>query len=401
MTPLSSSTGSTDQLKMLPPVTFISTMDGDPWGGSEELWYEGALVLRKEHVPVRAVVQKWPTPHPKVQALADAGVDILFRTKKPTLVQKIEAKLSRRPVSHFVPMIETWMKKNPPGLIVLNEQFGLPSSELTDMFRANKWRYIAVSHCNAEHWWPEDQNAEQHRQGVEAAEAMYFVSQGNLKLARAQAGFSMRNIGILRNPYSAPFDQAAEWPAVSAMETLHMACVGRLAPSSKGQDILVDVLSTPKWRERSWKLSLYGQGKWKGVLERLVKDAGLGDKIIFAGHRSIAEIWAENHILVQPSRAEGLPITIVEAMMSARPVMTTDVAGNAELLQDGVSGFVADAPVAKLVDQALERAWSNREKLEQMGQAARSAVRANIPADPARIFADIILDRLQKPASSQ
>lgn len=381
-----------------PPVVFVSTMDGDPWGGSEELWYEAALDLRKRGVAVGAFIQKWPSPHPKVQTLLNAGVDIIFRTKKASLLQRVEGKLASRKCSHFIPVLEAWLKKKRPALIIISEQFGLPSSELTGMLRANGWRYIVVSHCNNDQWWPKDFDAEQYRHGVEAAEAMYFVSQGNLKLARAQAGFSMDNVGILRNPYSVPYDKASTWPATAATEHLRMACVGRLAPSSKGQDILIDVLSAPKWRERNWTLSFYGQGEWKGVLERQVRHADLSDRIIFAGHRSISEVWADNHILVQPSRAEGLPITIVEAMMSGRPVMTTDVAGNAELLQDGVSGFIADAPVAKLVDQSLERVWSSRAQLEQMGQAARSAVQAVIPPEPARIFADIILDKLTLPA---
>ena len=55
--------------------------------------------------------------------------------------------------------------------------------------------------------------------------------------------------------------------------------------------------------------------------------------MIFAGHRPVEEIWASNHVLVMPSRAEGFPLAIVEAMLCARPVLASDVAGNSEIVE--------------------------------------------------------------------
>ena len=45
----------------------------------------------------------------------------------------------------------------------------------------------------------------------------------------------------------------------------------------------------------------------RDVLERLVQHFGLSRQVVFAGHRPVEEIWASNHVLVMPSRAEGLP----------------------------------------------------------------------------------------------
>ena len=112
--------------------------------------------------------------------------------------------------------------------------------------------------------------------------------------------------------------------------------------------------------------------------------------MVFAGHRPVEEIWTSNHVLVMPSRAEGLPLAIVEAMLCARPVLTTDVAGNSEIVEDGVTGFLADAPTVRSVGNALERLWANRANIEAMGKAGAKKIRELVPPDPVRQFTDKI-----------
>ena len=106
---------------------------------------------------------------------------------------------------------------------------------------------------------------------------------------------------------------------------------------------------------------------------------------------NIADVWRDHHALVLPSRFEGLPLSIVEAMLSERPVIATDVAGNKELLQDDVTGFIAAAPTVMHLDEAMERAWQRRGEWRTIGRAAGEAARAVLPKDPARAFADKLL----------
>jgi glycosyltransferase involved in cell wall biosynthesis len=103
----------------------------------------------------------------------------------------------------------------------------------------------------------------------------------------------------------------------------------------------------------------------------------------FRGHvANVQAIWEENHLLVLPSRFEGLPLALVEAMWCARPATVTDVGGNAEMCVDGETGFVATAPAVGLMEQTLERAWNRRHEWESMGKAARARAEQFIPKDP-------------------
>jgi glycosyltransferase involved in cell wall biosynthesis len=126
----------------------------------------------------------------------------------------------------------------------------------------------------------------------------------------------------------------------------------------------------------------------RGTLERLAARLGLSDRIVFAGFKSVEEIWAANHVLVMPSRYEGLPLAMVEAMLCARPVVATDVAGHGEIVEDGVTGFLAEAPTAASMAAALERFWERRSEAEAIGKAGAQRIRQLLPRDPVRLFTE-------------
>jgi glycosyltransferase involved in cell wall biosynthesis len=96
----------------------------------------------------------------------------------------------------------------------------------------------------------------------------------------------------------------------------------------------------------------------------------------------IEGVWSKHHALVLPSRFEGMPLVVVEAMLCGRPCIATDVGGNRELIRDGVNGFLAKAPTVELFDEALSRAWENRHRLKEIGQQAACDVRKWVSSNP-------------------
>jgi glycosyltransferase involved in cell wall biosynthesis len=100
----------------------------------------------------------------------------------------------------------------------------------------------------------------------------------------------------------------------------------------------------------------------------------------------IESIWARHHALILPSRREGLPLVLVEAMLCARTAIVTDVGGNAEIVKDNVTGFVAAAASKTSIDEALERAWQRRSEWEGIGRLAAQKIREFVTSDPAGAF---------------
>lgn len=104
---------------------------------------------------------------------------------------------------------------------------------------------------------------------------------------------------------------------------------------------------------------------------------------------------SSHHGLVLPSRCEGLPLVLVEAMLSGRVAIVTNVAGNTEVLTDDVTGFVAAAPTEDALDEAMERAWRRRGEWRAIGSTAATRIRELVPPDPAGDLAAELLRVLE------
>jgi len=252
--------------------------------------------------------------------------------------------------------------------------------------RAAGLKYVIVSQSAIVYWWPSDDFADRLANVYDGASAAYFVSQSNVELSRRQFGSTLRNAKVVRNPYNVRYDTAVAWPAGPADE-LALAFVGRLDIISKGLDLLLQVLERPHWRKRKVRVSLFGHGPHERALRRMAREWKL-DNVSFKGESGdIEKVWSDHHALVLPSRFEGMPLVVVEAMLCGRPCVATDVGGNAELIRDGVNGFLAKAATVDFIDDALSQAWEHRDRLQEMGDTAGTDVRKWVSRDPAADFA--------------
>lgn len=366
-------------------VLFVSTMAGQPWGGSEELWSATAVRLARDGVRVAASVHGWPQLDGRLQELSKLGIIVKPRVTKYPLFAAAQRYLSAKP--QIVLDVMKAFGSFSPSLVVISEGGPLPPIELLELCIQRAWPFAVIMHANFEGFWPADQLGARYRSAFQMARRCFFVSKANRTLEEKFVGCDLNSAEVVWNPVTIETDEVLPWPRPSD-EMLRMACVGRLYPPQKGQDILLEVLARPRWAERRWSLTFYGHGPQRESLEGLARKLNLSGRVVFAGHAPILEVWRENQILIMPSRYEGLPLTIIEAMLCGRPALATDVGGNPEVIEDGVTGFLAEAPVVGSVDSALERVWKRRDGLEEMGRLAAASVRRLVPKDPVGIFAE-------------
>ena len=212
--------------------------------------------------------------------------------------------------------------------------------------------------------------------------------------SRAAAAFSTPStIGLARDCENTLPTNSAVGPAslpatsyslpVTAPEAL-MACVARLEIQDKGQDLLLEALADPVWKDRDFRLDFYGSGPDREILGDLISFYRLGDKVKIVGFESdIRKIWNEHGLLVLPSISEGTPISLIEAQICGRAALVTRVDGNPDWVEEGMTGFLAEAATVCHLRLALERAWENRHRWREMGEAARVACLAKRDSDPA------------------
>lgn len=363
-------------------IAFVSTLESMPWGGCEELWSRTARLLSTRGYVVGASTQWSPQKPAPLEALQRSGVEVTRRRvrarEKWLLGARAETKTFR------------WLDRFRPDLVVLSLDSQCNGAAWMTACATKGLPYAIIVQAAIEHLWPGDTLNLPLSQGYQKARKIFCVSHRNLQWLQTQFAHGLPQATVVSQPFNVPREAAPVWPV--NVSTLRLACVGRLDPVAKGHDILFEVLRREKWRVRKMEVSLFGGGGYENSLRALATYFQLSN-VEFAGTTSDVEsIWRAHHALVLPSRFEGLPLVIVEAMLCARVCVVTDVAGNAELLEDNSSGFVARAPHADFLDEALERCWQSWEKgeLESIGQNAARRVRELVPPEPAAVLADKI-----------
>ena len=354
---------------------FVSAMDGVPWGGSEALWSEAASCLKSRQHAIDVNVFNWRQVVPEADALEKQGCS-LTRRARPRRFSKYYDQLAYR-----------WIDRVKPDLGVVSQGGHLDGCGWMHAFKSRGIPYVAIAQAVNEAFWPDDGLGAYCREAYQGARRCCFVSKANRHSTEWQIGTELSNASIVFNPYKADFD--SPYVAPEPGREFRLAAVGRLHPASKGQDVLLDTLAMEKWRGRPLKATLYGKGPNADSIERMRREMRL-ENVTIAGHVDPRDIWRSNDALVMSSRYEGLPLSVVEAMMNGRPAIVTDVSGNKELLEDGVTGFVAAGCNVPSLDAALEAAWDRREEWQSMGRNAHAAIRKSVPRNPAQEFADLL-----------
>ncbi len=196
---------------------------------------------------------------------------------------------------------------------------------------------------------------------------------------------------IVLEPFPICLERPLPWPS-RANDSWNFACVARWEPGWKGQDVLFESLGRPEWKNRDWRLRLYGEGKDEAYLRELADFYSIQDKIDFIGFvKDRLEIWRKNHIQVFPTRGEGGPMVLTEGMMCGRPAIITKCGHVEKYVENGINGFVADFSTADIFARAMEEAWARRHEWEAMGKLAHQKLYSANGFNPYNELYEIVL----------
>ena len=142
----------------------------------------------------------------------------------------------------------------------------------------------------------------------------------------------------------------------------------------KRADLIVRALATAEGA--GIEVVIAGEGAERGALERLASELGVSDRITFPGRLSEEQLLdrlARCRAVIFPPFQEDYGFVTVEAFASRRPVITcTDAGGPAELVEDGISGFVCE-PTPGAIARSMRRLTDDPTLAERMGIAAHAA----------------------------
>jgi glycosyltransferase involved in cell wall biosynthesis len=159
--------------------------------------------------------------------------------------------------------------------------------------------------------------------------------------------------------------------------------VGRLA-AEKGVPVLLRSLIALKNEGHEFHLTLLGDGPERAALEAEVKAQGLEQMVHFGGFASqetVRSTLQASDVFILPSFAEGVPVSLMEAMACGVPVIGTNVGGVTELIEHGVSGLVVAPSDEVALKNAIFCYLSNSALRESVKQAARKVVESHFNLD--------------------
>jgi glycosyltransferase involved in cell wall biosynthesis len=157
-------------------------------------------------------------------------------------------------------------------------------------------------------------------------------------------------------------------------------CVARL-DYSKGIDVLLHawgrMLHAPaEWRAHlKPRLRIVGDGAFRAQMEYIVAELGIAESVEFLGlRRDIADLLQPAWAFVLPSRWEGMPNALLEAMACGLPCVATRVSGSEDIISDGINGLLVEpeqpAELAKVVRRIIEDA----DLAQRLGKEGRVTV---------------------------
>ena len=169
---------------------------------------------------------------------------------------------------------------------------------------------------------------------------------------------------------SARNDRARLFPEVG--DGMLVVLVGNMHTDVKGHPWLISSARAVREQFPDTRFVLVGDGEQRSIFEKQARDLGVMHNFLFLGRRSdIPDILASCDLAVLPSRAEGLPNAVLEYLAAGLPVVVSQVGGNAELVQDGVTGILVPPEDSAALSAALLKLLSEPALARRLAQAGQ------------------------------
>jgi glycosyltransferase involved in cell wall biosynthesis len=205
-----------------------------------------------------------------------------------------------------------------------------------------------------------------------SASAVVTVSEANARYMIDTLGAPASNLSII------PCGVDTEWfkPKLpSHARAPLLVCASRMQ-AHKNLPVLLRACALLRDRGLWFRCAVLGDGDDRPDLEALRASLGLDDIVQFQGLTSQQDVrawWREASVGLLTSLAEGMPVSLMEALSSAVPVVATAVGGVPEMIQQGINGFIVPINDPEAVADAVSRILANPKMAARMSNAARES----------------------------
>lgn len=216
-------------------------------------------------------------------------------------------------------------------------------------------------------------NAEYYSRWMRFAARLLFVfADGVILQTEASKKFFGRRVRkkavILRNPINATFFR----PRFEGERDKEIVAVGRL-DNNKNQELLIRAFAQISADYPDYKLIIYGEGENRDKLTQLITQLRVEEKVFLPGNtNNVADVIYKTCVFVLPSDTEGMPNTLIEAMILGLTVIATDCpcGGPADLIDHDVNGILSPVGDVNMMKENLQKVLNNLQHADEMGRNA-------------------------------
>jgi len=207
------------------------------------------------------------------------------------------------------------------------------------------------------------------------------VSSHVAKRLSASFGIPERKLRVVYNGIDpAPFEQSRESASASG-DSLRpreptVITLARLNPQKGIATLLAAASQVPEAR-----FLIVGDGPERAALEAQARSLDISSRVSFLGHRrDVPALLASADVFVLPSLFEGLPLSVLEAMAAAKPVVASRVGGTDEAVLDGVTGILVPPSDPAALTRAIRSVLADPALGQRLGTAGRARVHRTFSA---------------------
>ncbi len=147
--------------------------------------------------------------------------------------------------------------------------------------------------------------------------------------------------------------------------------VARLVPIKRHEDLFRAIPQVIEKHPYTYFI-IVGDGELRPELEALANELNITHRLVFTGFRDDrADVYSAVDLVALTSGNEGLPVAVIEGLSAGKPVVATRVGGVPELIEDGVTGFIAEPYDPESIAQGFLRALEDPAKTIEMGRQAQ------------------------------